>query len=325
MEKAILGIDIAKKSFDVVLLQAGKSEYRSFVNRAAGFAQLAGWLQERGIEQVHACLEATGRYGEALAHYLYERQHGVSVVNPAQIRDYARSKLTRNKTDKLDASIIAQFCLKEEPALWMPLAPEIQELQALVRHLETLQDMRTQENNRLKSANPSTVVQTMLEEHLHFLDQQIQDVQKRIEEHIHRHPGLKQQQELLLSIPGIGKKTAAKLLGENIQNFSDGRHLAAYAGLNPSQSRSGSSVRKRTKLSRMGRTRLRKALYFPAISAMRFNPLIQTFCDRLLERHKQSMIVIAAAMRKLLCVALAVLKSGQPFDPHYRHPQLAHP
>jgi transposase len=325
MEKAVLGIDMAKKSFDVVLLQAGKSDHRSFANRGEGFEQLSHWLQKQGVEHVHACLEATGRYGEALAHYLYERKHSVSVVNPAQIRDYARSKLTRNKTDKLDAGIIAQFCLKEEPALWMPLAPEIQELQALVRHLETLQDMRTQENNRLKSANPSTLVQTMLEEHLRFLDQQIQDMQKQIEEHIHRHPGLKQQQELLLSIPGIGKKTAAKLLGENIQGFSNGRHLAAYAGLNPSQSRSGSSVRKRTKLSRIGRTGLRKALYFPAISARRFNPVIQTFCDRLADRHKQGMIVIAAAMRKLLCLALGVLKSGQPFDPHYRNPKLAHP
>lgn len=325
MEKAVLGIDIAKKSFDVVLLQGGKRVHRSFANQAEGFEQLSAWLQERGIERVHACLEATGRYGEALARYLYEQEHWVSVVNPAQIRDYARSKLTRNKTDKLDASIIAQFCLKEEPALWMPLAPEIQELQALVRHLETLQDMRTQENNRLKATNPSTLVQTMLQEHLQFLDQQIREVQKRIEEHIRRHPGLKQQRDLLLSIPGIGKTTAAKLLGENIQSFSDGRHLAAYAGLNPSQSRSGASVRKRTQLSRIGRTGLRKSLYFPAISAMRFNPLIQTFCARLGERHKQSMIIIAAAMRKLLCLALGVLKSGQPFDPHYRQSNLAHP
>ena len=323
MEKAVLGIDIAKKSFDVVLLYAGKAVHRSFVNRAEGFEQLCGWLQKQGVEHVHACLEATGRYGEALAHYLYERQHEVSVVNPAQIRDYARSKLTRNKTDKLDASIIAQFCLKEEPSLWAPLAPEILELQALVRHLESLQNMRTQEHNRSKAANPSILVQTMLEQHLQFLDQQIRDVQKRIEEHIHRHPGLKQQRDLLLSIPGIGKTTAAKLLGENIQSFSDGRHLAAYAGLNPSQSRSGSSVRKRTTLSRIGRTGLRKALYFPAISAMRFNPLIQTFCVRLAERHKRSMIVIAAAMRKLLCLALGVLKSGQPFDPHYRPPKLS--
>lgn len=323
MAQAVLGIDIAKKHFDVVLLLAGKQVHRSFANQAEGFEQLCGWLQEQGLEQVHACLEATGRYGEALAHYLYKRQHEVSVVNPAQIRDYARSKLTRNKTDQLDASIIAQFCLKEEPALWVPLAPEIQELQALVRHVEALQNMHTQEKNRGKSVNPSPLVQTMVVEHLQFLEQQIRDVQKRIEEHIRRYPGLRQQRDLLLSIPGIGKTTAAKLLGENIQSFSDGRHLAAYAGLNPSQSRSGSSVRKRTRLSRVGRTGLRKALYFPAISAMRFNPLIQTFCVRLAERHKRSMIVIAAAMRKLLYLALGVLKSGQPFNPHYRPPKLS--
>lgn len=323
MKKAVLGIDIAKSSFDVILLQEGKQVHHVFANRAEGFERLLRWLQKQDIEQVHACLEATGRYGEALAQFLYERKHLVSVVNPARIRDYARSKLTRNKTDKLDARIIALFCLNEQPALWMPIAPEIQELQALVRHWEALQAMRTQENNRWKSANPSALVQAMLEDHLQFLDQQIQDVQKRIEEHIHRHPGLKQQQDLLLSIPGIGKKTAAKLLGENIQRFSDGRCLAAYAGLNPSQSSSGSSVRKRSKLSRMGHSGLRTALYFPAISAMRSNPVIRVFCERLADKQKQGMIIIAAAMRKLLCLALGVLKSGQPFDPHYF--QITHP
>jgi len=317
MEIPVLGIDIAKSSFDVFLIHGEKQQHRSFPNRAEGFEQLSNWLRECGVQQVHACMEATGRYGDELAEYLFEQGHRVSVVNPARIRDYARSKLTRNKTDKLDAKIIAFFCLNEKPALWQPPAPEIRELQALVRHLEALQDMRTQENNRLKSGVPSKQVCSMLEEHLAFLDQQIRQIKKRIKEHIDQHPGLKRDHDLLITIPGIGDTTANKLLSENIQAFSDGRALAAFAGLNPSLCFSGTSVHHRGRLSRVGRSTLREALYFPAISAMRFNPQIILFCDRLAEKHKPNMVVIAAAMRKLLCLSLGVLKSGLPFDPSY--------
>jgi len=317
MDRPVLGIDISKGSFDVFLIQGEKQQHRSFPNQAEGFELLSNWLRECGLPQVHACMESTGRYGEELAQYLYEQEHQVSVVNPSRIRDYARSKLIRNKTDKLDAKIIAIFCLNEKPALWQPPAPEIRELQALVRHLEALQDMRTQENNRLKSGNPSKQVCSMLQEHLCFIDQQIKQIKKRIKEHIDQHPGLKQDRDLLITIPGVGDSTAIKLLSENIQAFSDGRALAAFAGLNPSLCFSGTSVHHRGRLSKVGRSGLRKSLYFPAISAMRFNPQIRLFCDRLEERHKPSMVIIAAAMRKLLCLALGVLKSGLPFDPSY--------
>ena len=317
MDRPVVGIDIAKSSFDVFLIHEEKQHYRSFPNKPEGFEQLSNWLQECGVQQVHACMEATGRYGEELAQYLYEQDHQVSVVNPARIRDYARSKLTRNKTDKLDAKIIAFFCLNENPALWQPPAPEIRELQALVRHLEALQDMRTQENNRLKSGVPSKQVCSMLEEHLAFLDEQIRQIKKRIKEHMDQNPGLKRDHDLLITIPGIGDTTANKLLSENIQAFSDGRALAAFAGLSPRLCFSGTSVHHRGRLSRVGRSGLRKALYFPAISAMRFNPQIITFCDRLAEKHKPNMVVIAAAMRKLLCLSMGVLKSGLPFNPNY--------
>jgi len=223
MDRPVLGIDIAKSSFDVALIHMEKQRHRTFNNRVEGFEQLENWLFASGIQHVHACMEATGRYGQELAQYLYEQGHKVSVVNPARIRDYARSKLTRNKTDKLDAKIIATFCLNEKPDLWRPPAPEIRELQALVRHLEALQDMRTQEVNRLQSGVPSKQVYAMLEEHLSFLDQQIKQIKKRIQQHIDQHPGLKRDRDLLLSIPGIGEKTAAKLLGENIQAFTNVR------------------------------------------------------------------------------------------------------
>ena len=317
MTISIQGIDIAKDSFQVALLQEDKQYNRKFRNEAKGFAQLDKWLGKHGVEGLHACLEATGRYWEALALHLYQAGYTVSVVNPACIHNYAKSKLLRNKTDKVDAKLIANYCATQQPVAWTPPPPEVHELQALVRHLEGLQHMRTQENNRLAAGAPAETVRDMLRKHLRFLDQQIEDLQQQIDDHIEQNPELKKQRDLLDSIPGIGTLTAAKLLGENIQTFSSTRALAAYAGLNPQLADSGSSVRRKPRLSKIGNSAMRKALYFPAISAKKHNPLIKAFCERLEERGKPTMVIIGAAMRKLLCLALGVLKSGQPFDPNY--------
>jgi len=312
-----LGIDIAKETYQVVLLRDDKKRSHTFRNHPDTFAELTAWLAKHHVAQVHACMEATGRYWEDLAVFLFQAGHLVSVVNPARIHGYAKSKLSRNKTDKLDAALIADFCATQNPPLWTPPPPEVHELQAMARHLEALHQMRTQEGNRLASGVPSDQVLQMLREHVAFIDDQIDALKQRIQDHINQHPGLKQQQDLLTTIPGIGDLTAAKLLGENIQSFSSTRSLAAYAGLSPQKGESGTSVHRRSKLCKVGNGSLRKALYFPAICAMRFNPLIMDFCDRLAHRDKHTMVIIGAAMRKLLCLALGVLKSGVPFDPYH--------
>lgn len=314
---AVLGIDIAKDSFQAALVCAGSQRSGSFSNDRQGFKKLSRWLSKREVEQLHACMEATGRYWEELAFYLHEQGHKVSVVNPARIHHYAKSQLARNKTDKLDAEIIARFCQREEPAAWSPPRPEVRELQALTRHLQVLEGNRTQESNRLASGIPSDDVRALLQQHLQFLEGQIAELKERIQEHINKHPTLKQQRDLLESIPGIGDLTAAVLLGENIQSFASARSLAAYAGLNPRLHLSGTSVRGKPTLSKTGNSHIRRALYFPAITAARFNPIICRFCGRLKERGKHNMVVIGAAMRKLLCLAFGVLKSGVPFDPDY--------
>jgi transposase len=263
-------------------------------------------------------MEATNRYWQELATYLHAQGHTVSVVNPARIRDYARSKLLRNKTDRLDADLIADFCATQRPEAWQPLNEEVRELQALMRHWEDLQSLRSEIATRISNGSPSVSVRRLLTEHLAFLDQQIAELKKQIEDHIDQHPDLKQQRDLLTTIPGIGNLTAAKLLSENIQAFSSTRALAAYAGLSPQVRTSGTSIHPPGRISKVGNPHLRKALYFPAISAMRFNPTIQIFCARLEGRQKHNMTVIGAAMRKLLCLSLGVLKSGVPFDPNYR-------
>jgi transposase len=315
-----LGIDISKSKFDVaLLLEDGGLHHRVFTNNASGFEQLSTWLAKRHLQQVHACMEATGTYSEALALYLHCAGHTVSVVNPALIKAFAKTEMSRTKTDKTDSSLIARYCLKHQPAAWAPLPPEISELQALLRRLEALINMRQQETNRLAAGIQAESVKKSVTDHIAYLDSQITHTQSLIRDHIDQTPLLKQQRDLLSSIPGIGDLTAAKLLSEfvDINHYSSARQAAAFAGLVPRHNQSGSSVRGKPRLCKVGTARLRKALYFPAIVATQHNPVIRAFSERLREKGKCPMVIIGAAMRKLIHLAYGVLKSGKPFDPSY--------
>lgn len=317
MSTLVLGIDIAKKKFDISLFQDGRYYDRVYNNNPAGFAKLSQWLKNSEYNEVHACMEATGHYGFELARFLHGEGHRVSIVNPAQIKAFAQSELIRTKTDKSDARLIARFCLSQKPPAWTPPAQEICELQALVRHLESLQEMRQEAVNRQQSGIESSLVQESLEKLIEQFDEEIRKIQMLIKNHIDQNPHLKQQKELLTSIPGIADTTAAKLLSE-IQNFSaysSARQIAAYAGLTPRHHQSGSSVKKRSRLAKTGNARLRKSLFFPAIVAKQHNPIIKAFCENLKGRGKSNMTIIAAAMRKLLHIVYGVLKSGKPFNP----------
>jgi transposase len=320
MTQPMLGIDIAKLKFNVCLIQlTGKLKHKVFTNNAAGFTQLSEWLSKQGVQRVHACMEATGTYGEALALCLHEAGHTVSVVNPAAIKAFAGSRLSRTKTDKVDAELIARFCLAQAPAAWTPLPAEVRELQALVRRLESLIEMRVAEENRLSSGITVDSVRQSIEELLNHLNEQIKRTEELIRQHIKGNPTLKRHSELLDSIPGIAETTAALLLSEitDITQYRSARQVAAYAGLVPRERQSGSSVRGRTRLSKIGNARLRKALYFPALTALRCSPFFQQWAEGLRARGKSKMSVICAVMRKLLHVAYGVLKTGQPFDPEW--------
>jgi transposase len=317
MDKSILGIDISKAKFDVVLLHQGRNMHEVFANTRQGFGKLRHWLKKQAVQQLHACMEATGTYGDALAEYLYEQGYGVSMVNPSRIKKYAESQLKRNKTDKSDAMVIADFCRTQSVDLWSPPEPAVRELRELVRRLEDLHQMRTQEQNRLKAEPGNRTVIRILRRHITFLDQQIQEVEKLIRQHIDQHPDLKHQKDLLTSILGLGDISASALLAEigDIHSFETARQLAAFAGVTPRQRESGSSVHGRSRLVKIGNPHLRRILYMPALTARRCNPLIKPFCDTLALHHKPRMVVIGAAMRKLLHIAFGVLKSDTPFDP----------
>ena len=325
MEQRVLGIDVAKETLDIALSDGIHLNHGQFANTQKGHEQLEQWLRKQSDSSVHVCLEATGQYGDGVSEFLFAHGFTVSVVNPARIKHYGNSKLRRNKTDKADAQLIAEYCLREKPAIWTPPPASFKDLQVLVRHLEDLQAAKLQESNRLQSGVHTSFVVNSLASLCEFLDEQITQTKKAIQDHVNQHEELKQMQTLLVTIPGIGKLTAAKLLGEirNILDFQSARQLAAYAGLTPRNFLSGTSVHKKSRLSKTGNANLRKALFMPAIVATKYNPIVHTFCARLSQTGLKPMEVVGAAMRKLLHLVFGILKTGRPFDPNYLNPMLA--
>lgn len=318
MTAPILGIDVAKQKIEVALLVEGKIKNKSFKNAAEGFEALAVWLGKLGRERIHACLEATGNYGEDLAIFLHEAGHTVSVVNPARIKGFAQSELIRTKTDKIDAGIIARFCLAMKPEAWTPPSPEIRSLRALARRADNLIDMLTQEKNRLGTAHDSVI--PLIKEHIVYLEDEIEKLRSQIADLIDRDPDLKRKKDLLASIPGIGKVTIAALLAEldDLDRFKHVRELVAFIGLAPKETLSGSSIKGKPRLCKTGHARLRKALYMPALVSIQCNPLMIAFYRRLKEKGKNGKVIVCAIMRKLVHVIFGVLKSGKMYDPNYK-------
>jgi transposase len=239
----ILGVDIGKSEFHACLQIDEKTWSKSFPNTPIGFTQLANWLHNRKVETVHACLESTGGFEEALAIELHERGNIISVVNPSRIKAFAKSELLRTKTDAVDAALIARFCRAHNPEAWTPPAPEIRALQALVRRHSGLEQMRQMESNRLGAARVDSAVDRSLREHITYLEQEIAVIAREIKDLIDRHPPLCKQRDLLTSIPGIADLTASRILGEmpNIAEYHSAKAVAAFAGLSPREQQSGNS------------------------------------------------------------------------------------
>jgi transposase len=315
---SFLGIDISKETFHASLLSDRGEAKKVFPNTPKGFEQLVTWLKNRHAGEVHACMEATGAYWEPLAYYLHELELRLSVMNPARIKAFAQSELLRTKTDAVDAALIARFCKSQSPEPWVPPLPEVRILQALMRHYEHLKTTRVQQSVYEQSSE-APVVKASIREVIATLDDQIARVEEEIRQHFDDHPDLKHKRDLLTSIPGIGEATAGSLLAEipHLDRFESAKAVAAYAGLSPRQRFSGSSIHGRPRLCKTGNSRLRKALYMPAIVALRFNPTLRAFADRLAATGKHKRLIIGAVMRKLLVLAYGVIRSGKRFDVNY--------
>lgn len=313
-----IGIDVAKDELVVCLLQElTPLDETTVPNTKSGINKLHRWLKKSGAKTGHVCLEATGVYGDVAAEELHKRGYTVSVVNPARIKAYAESQMRRNKTDQLDAALIADYCRTQAPPAWTPPPPELKHLRLLIRHLDDLKTERQRARNR-RDAQPDAVIVKQLKAQIDLLDKQVTQTEQLIRDHVDKHPDLKKQRDLLATIPGIGLLTASLLLAElgDMQRFDDVRQVVAFAGLNPRLHQSGKK-RVHGGISRMGRAALRAALYMPALSARRSNPPLRAFADRLEANGLKGKQVIVAVMRKLLHLAYGILKSGQPFEANY--------
>ncbi|WP_457975847.1 IS110 family RNA-guided transposase [Enterobacter sp. SA197] len=307
-----VGVDIAKLKFDVaVLLPNQKYKTKKFANTSSGAREFLAWLKRFG--DCHVCMEATGCYSTELATLLADNGCRVSLENPARISAFGKAELTRNKTDKSDAALIARYCALHQPSAWFPAPLYERQLTALVRHLKNLEEMRQMEENRLEGAEE--VILASLTEHIAQLDALIEETKKKINQHIDDNPDLKRDKALLKSIPGVGDMLSASLLAYagNLRRFSSSKALVAYAGLNPRRCESG-LWKGKSRISKVGQGELRSALYMPAIVAGRYNEVVKSLMGRLAERGKSGKEQVCAGMRKLLQLAYGVVKSGRIFD-----------
>jgi transposase len=318
MAKYILGIDISKLKFDVALAVRGTFKCKEFKNCTDGFVKLRSWLTKYGVSDVHACMEATSNYGDMLAHYLYDIGFSLSVVNPARIKSFGQSELSRTKTDKNDAQLIARFCHAMKPDLWQPKAAYIREMQQWVKRAEALKRMKRQELNR-KGTTSYSEISASIDQVITTIDKMLTEAKQAIKKLIAENNDLAIKSNLLESIPGIGEETISWILAffGKPEDFERAKEVSAYLGLNPRQNQSGSSIRGRTKISKMGDATLRKALYMPALTAIRYNPVIKAFAANLKQRGKPPKVIIVAAMRKLTHIAYGVLKNNHPFNSNW--------
>ena len=311
-----LGIDVAKATLACALRLGSKHKNKSFDNTPAGHKALLAWIdQHRQGAAVHACLEATSRYGEAVALALTQSAHTVSIVNPVLPKAYAKAQGLRSKTDAVDARVLADFCRDQVPQAWVPPSVSEQTLRALVQRHQGLMDMKTQEEQRLETLRE--VVRSSVETHITWLGRELKNVRRAIRDHIKDDPDLRSKRDLLDSIPGIGERTIPTLLSFGLadERFDNARQFAAFAGLTPAHHQSGTSVNRPARLSKAGHALLRRSLYMPAVVAAFRTSWGKAFAKRLASKSKPKMVIIGAMMRKLAQVAFGVLKSGKPFDP----------
>jgi transposase len=313
------GIDVSKDTLDACLLGPdGRTRGQQFPNDSKGHAALVAWAdRHHGGSPVHFCLEATGPYSEGIAAHLHAAGRLVSVANPARVKAHARACGQANKTDPADARAIATFCRDRRPRPWAPPSPEVGQLQALVRRHADLVELAAREKGRLASPALTGAERRSVQRTARFLEREAAALRAEADALVAATPALAADRDLLESIPGVGRQTATTVLAElpAVDRLPSAESAAAYCGLAPSEFRSGTSVKKRTRLSKAGNPRLRKALFLPTQAAVRFNPTLRGFFARLVKAGKTKMQAVGACMRKLVMVCYGVLKNRQPFDP----------
>lgn len=311
------GFDVSKKSLDVCLLDQGREVIRQFSYDTSGLDALKAWLPQG----CHCIMEATGPYYLRLALWLLNKGCWVSVVNPLVIRRFSQMRMTRTKTDKADARIIAAYGLCEQPLLWQPpkgWTVKLQQLDALLRQLQKQHTaLLCQREAFASSTLMDKEVRCFLDKTINHLKGQLHEVEKSMQVLIEQHQGSMLQN--VVSIPGVGKKTAIVLITitGGFSRFDNYRQLSAYVGLCPRIYQSGTSVKGRARICKMGMSRVRAMLYVCAWSAKRCNRACRELYDRLIAKGKSKRLALIAVANKLLKQAFAIATNNTKYQPAY--------
>ena len=315
------GIEVSAKELVVALRrEEAREPLRSFANTAEGHQALICYLRRAG-RGVRVCLEATGLYGLDLALAL-SAQAGIEVMvaNPRAVRHFATALMQRSKNDQLDAGVLEQFAARMPFQPWTRPSPAALALHALARRLGQLVEMQTAEKNRQHAAELSQAIPAAIRRDwarsLRAQERAIERLTREARKVIAPEPELTERFALLDSVPGIAETSAVQLLAELAVLAPDleARQWVAYAGLDPREYSSGTSVQKKTRISKAGNKHLRRALYLPALVAVQHDPHLRAFYQRLLQRGKLKMQALVAVMRKLLHAFHGMFKTHQPYD-----------
>lgn len=310
-----VGIDISKDTFDVYSNEGG---YGQYPNDRSGFRAFIKTLETNSW----VVMEATGSYCLPLATYLYGRDVQVSVVNPLVVKRYIQMKLRRTKTDKSDAYMIASYAAEQPLKLWEPEPAYLALSKDLNGTISLYIKQRTALKNKLHSLSAKCITTGLLirsiKRQLKQLDKEILRLEEEMESLLREHEG-----ELLThltTIPGVGRKTAMQLIvvTGGFRNFGHSKQVSAFLGLAPMERRSGSSIRGKSYISKVGDKSLRSRLFMCSFTACVYNTACRALYERLVAKGKSKKLALIAVCNKLLKQAFAIAKSGLPYDPEYR-------
>ncbi len=314
------GIEVSARTLLVALGREGRAaSLREFPNTPEGHQAVLRFL-ECSARPVRVCLESTGLYGLDLALALHQAGVAVMVANPRAVRHFAQALLQRSKNDPLDAALLCEFAARMPFQAWRPPSTAALKLVAVARRLEALTDMMAAEKNRRHATSLSEALPALIRRDI---ERSIQAQQRAIDrlthaaqEFILADPELARRYELLLSIPGFGATSAVHTLAELtlLPAGMDVRQWVAYAGLDPREYTSGTSVHKKVRISKAGNKHLRRALYMPALVAVQHEAHLRAFYEHLLARGKTKMQALVTTMRKLLHAIYGMFKHDQLFD-----------
>lgn len=310
----IYGIDVSKKVFDIYSTTSG---HQQFSNDEKGFKSLVKMLDKEAL----VVMEATGYYHYRLAQYLYHQQQSVSVVNPLSVKRFIQMRLSRVKTDKSDAKAICEYGKLNEVPLYNALTDVQTECLQLFRLLDNYLKQRTSVKNKLKGeeslGKPSKVVYHSWNRTQKHLSKEIEGIEARLLELVKQDQ--QEQLTLLKSIPGMGVKTALFLIviTDGFKKLETAKQLCSYVGITPTIRQSGSSVRGKSRISKMGNRKLRNLLFLCAFSACKHNKACKELYDRIVSKGKSKKLALIAVSNKLLKQAFAIAKSGLVYDENF--------